>query len=325
MDDRWLEVSIDTTDAGMDDLAAYLTAFDLGGLVLEDEAEFQAFLEQNRQYWDYVDEDLMERMKGVARVKFYVTDDSHGHEKLSRITEGLAALRERCGEELGTLAVRTAGLREEDWANNWKQFYKPLTVGERLYIVPEWEKGETAIPEGRTALYLNPGLIFGTGTHASTQLCLGGVEEFVKAGDRVLDLGCGSGILSIAALCLGAEYAFGVDIDPKAVGVAYENAEMNGIGRDIYTVRAGNVLSDRALCAELAERKWNLVLANIVADVIIPLSAQVPGLLAEGGVFLCSGIIDTRADEVQAAIQSRGMKIIRRWEKNGWVALAAAM
>ncbi|MEQ2443749.1 50S ribosomal protein L11 methyltransferase [Pseudoflavonifractor intestinihominis] len=325
MDDRWLEVSIDTTDAGMDDLAAYLTAFDLGGLVLEDEAEFQAFLEQNRQYWDYVDEDLMERMKGVARVKFYVTDDSHGHEKLSRITEGLAALRERCGEELGTLAVRTAGLREEDWANNWKQFYKPLTVGERLYIVPEWEKGETAIPEGRTALYLNPGLIFGTGTHASTQLCLGGVEEFVKAGDRVLDLGCGSGILSIAALCLGAEYAFGVDIDPKAVGVAYENAAMNGIGQDIYTVRAGNVLSDRALCAELAERKWNLVLANIVADVIIPLSAQVPGLLAEGGVFLCSGIIDTRADEVQAAIQSRGMKIIRRWEKNGWVALAAAM
>ena len=254
MDDRWLEVSVDTTDAGMDDLAAYLTAFDLGGLVLEDEAEFQTFLEQNKQYWDYVDEDLMERMKGVARVKFYVTDDAHGREKLSRITGGLPALRERCGGELGTLAVRTAGLREEDWANNWKQYYKPLTVGERLYIVPEWEKGEAAIPEGRTALYLNPGLIFGTGTHASTQLCLGGVEEFVKDGDRVLDLGCGSGILSIAALCLGAERAFGVDIDPKAVGVAYENAEMNGIGRDIYTVRAGNVLSDKALCARAVEQ-----------------------------------------------------------------------
>ncbi|EDN01628.1 ribosomal protein L11 methyltransferase [Pseudoflavonifractor capillosus ATCC 29799] len=325
MDDRWLEVSVDTTDAGMDDLAAYLTAFDLGGLVLEDEAEFQTFLEQNKQYWDYVDEDLMERMKGVARVKFYVTDDTHGHGKLDRITEGLPALRERCGDKMGTLAVRTAGLREEDWANNWKQYYKPLTVGERLYIVPEWEKGETAIPDGRTALYLNPGLIFGTGTHASTQLCLGGVEEFVKDGDQVLDLGCGSGILSIAALCLGAKYAFGVDIDPKAVGVAYENAEMNGIGKDIYTVRAGNVLCDRALCAELAERKWNLVLANIVADVIIPLSAQVPGLLAEDGVFLCSGIIDTRSAEVQAAIESRGMKIIRRWEKNGWVALAATM
>ena len=139
-------------------------------------------------------------------------------------------------------------------ANNWKQYYQPLTVGDRLYIVPEWEKGETAIPDGRTALYLNPGLIFGTGTHASTQLCLGGVEEFVKDGDQVLDLGCGSGILSIAALCLGARYAFGVDIDPKAVGVAYENAEMNGIGKDIYTVRAGNVLCDKALCAELAER-----------------------------------------------------------------------
>ncbi len=322
MEENWLEVSVDTTDAGIEDLSAYLTAFDTGGLVIEDEAEFHAFLEQNRQYWDYVDEDLLERMKGVARVKFYVPDTGYGRARLAAVREGLPALRERCGAELGTLEVRTASLREEDWANNWKQYYKPLAIGKRLYVVPEWEKG-SPVPEGRTALYLNPGLTFGTGSHASTQLCLGGVEEYTGAGDAVLDLGCGSGVLSIAALTLGAGYALGVDIDPKAVGVAYENAAMNGIGADRYTVRAGDVLSDKALAAGLAERTWNVVLANIVADVIIPVSAQVPGLLAEGGVFLCSGIIDARAAEVRAAIEGRGLKILNRWDKNGWVAFAA--
>ncbi|MTQ98381.1 50S ribosomal protein L11 methyltransferase [Pseudoflavonifractor sp. BIOML-A6] len=322
MDDKWLEVSIDTTDAGLDELSAYLTRFDTGGLVIEGEAEFQAFLEQNRQYWDYVDEDLLERMRGVARVKFYVTDDSNGHGKLAQITDGLEAFRARA-KAPGTLQVRTASLCEEDWANNWKQYYKPLSVGERLYIVPEWEKESGEVPAGRTALYLNPGLIFGTGSHASTQLCLEGVEACTRPGDAVLDLGCGSGILSIAALRLGGVSAVGVDIDPKAVGVAYENAGMNGIGRDRYTVRAGDVLSDKALAAELAERRYELVLANIVADVIIPLSAQVPGLLAEGGTFICSGIIDSRADEVRAAIESRGLSVVEKKEKNGWVAFVA--
>lgn len=324
MDDKWLEVSIDTTDAGIDDLAAYLTNFDTGGLVIEDEAEFKAFLEQNRQYWDYVDEALLERMRGVARVKFYVTDDAHGKERLARIAGGLDALRARAGAELGALAVRTAGLREEDWANNWKQYYKPLPVGKRLYIVPEWEKG-VAVPEGRTALYLNPGLIFGTGSHASTQLCLEGVEAYARAGEDVLDLGCGSGILSIAALALGCAHAVGVDIDPKAVGVACENAAMNGIGGDRCIVRAGDVLSDAALAAELAQRKYGLVLANIVADVIIPLSARVPGLLAGGGTFLCSGVIEPRADEVRAAIERRGLRVVEKKERNGWVAFAARL
>lgn len=216
----------------------------------------------------------------------------------------------------------TARLREEDWATSWQKYYKPMSVGERLYIVPEWEKGEP-VPAGRTPLYLNPGLIFGTGSHASTRLCLEGVETYVRPGGRVLDLGCGSGILSIAALLLGAEEAAGVDIDPKAVGVAYENAAMNGIGAGRYTVRAGDVLSDRALAAELAQKRYQLVLANIVADVIIPLSAQVPGLLEPGGMFLCSGIIDTRADEVRAALVSHGLRVAEKKERDGWVAFAA--
>ena len=179
------------------------------------------------------------------------------------------------------------------------------------------------MPHGRVPFYLNPGLTFGTGSHASTQLCLEGVEEHTVPGRDVLDLGCGSGILSIAALCLGARSAVAVDIDPKAVDVAYENAALNGIGRDRYTVRAGNVLSDLALAAELAQKKYHLVLANIVADVIIPLAPQVPGLLEEDGVFLCSGIIDTRTREVENALKQAGLTVIKKREKTGWAALEA--
>ncbi|MEG1720433.1 MAG: 50S ribosomal protein L11 methyltransferase [Pseudoflavonifractor sp.] len=322
MDENWLEIAIDTTDAGIEPLSAYLTNFLPGGFVIEDETDFHTFLEQNRQYWDYVDEDLMARMRGVARVKLYVTDDAPGRALLAEIAAGLPGLRTRTDADLGSLKLGQANLRSEDWANNWKQYYKPLSVGQRLYIVPEWEKS-AEIPAGKTAFYLNPGLIFGTGSHASTQLCLEGVEAYTRPGDTLLDLGCGSGILSIAALCLGAKSAIGVDIDPKAVNVAYENAAMNGIGRDRYTVLAGDVLSDRSLAAELASRKYRLVLANIVSDVIIPLSAHVGDLLAEDGLFLCSGIIDTRAQEVQAAMEHNGLVITDRRERSGWVAFAA--
>ncbi len=308
---QWLEVSLNTTDAELDGLADRLTANGVTGLVLESEEDFHTFLEQNRQYWDYVDEELLEHMKGVARVKFYVTDDAEGKAQLAAWLDGI------------DVPYTTAGLNEEDWANNWKQYYKPMSVGERLYIVPEWEKGQTPLPEDKVPLYLNPGLIFGTGSHASTQLCLEGVEAHTAPGDKVLDLGCGSGILSIAALCLGAAGAVGVDIDPKAVNVAYENAAMNDIGKDRYTVLAGDVLSDKRLAAKLAEQKYRLVLANIVSDVIIPLSAHVDNLLTQDGLFLCSGIIDTRADEVQGAMEQNGLMILERRERAGWVAFVA--
>lgn len=306
----WLEVAINTSREGLDDLCARLTANGVTGLSIEDEEDFQTFLEQNRQYWDYVDEQLLERMRGVCRVKVYVTDDADGRAQLARWLEGI------------DLPYTAARLGENDWAHSWQKYYKPMEVGQRLYIVPEWER-EQPVPAGRVPVYLNPGLTFGTGNHASTQLCLTGLEEFVVPGRPVLDLGCGSGILSIAALALGASSAWAVDIDPKAADVAYENAALNGIGRERYTVRAGDVLSDPALAAELAGTRCPLVLANIVADVIIPLSAKAGDWLEQDGVFLCSGIIDTRRAEVEAALASNGLKVFRRWERDGWVALAA--
>lgn len=309
----WLEVTVETTDAEMEGLAARLTMNGAEGLVLESESDFQTFLEQNRQYWDYVDDALLVRMKGVARVKFYVTDDEAGRTQMAQALAGIDN------------PVSTAPMKEEDWAYGWQKYYQPMPVGEKVYIVPEWERGKP-VPEGRTAVYLNPGLTFGTGSHASTQLCLGLLEKYLVPGGAVVDLGCGSGILSIAALNLGCGRAVGVDIDPKAVDVAYENAGLNGIGRDRYLVRAGNVLGDKGLVEELAQAgPYHIVLANIVADVIIPLSAQASRYLGPGGTFICSGIIDTRADEVEAALRKNKLRILERIERDGWCAMAAAL
>lgn len=260
---KWLEIAINLPPEKMDEVSAKLIAAGMTGLVIEEEGEFQQFLEQNRQYWDYVDEELLEQMRGISRIKFYVTDDEDGHKQLAQYMEGIDC------------EYTAVSLTDNDWAYSWQKYYKPMTIGKRLYVVPEWER-EKPVPEGRVPFYLNPGLTFGTGSHASTQLCLEGVEEHTKEGDLVLDLGCGSGILSIAALVLGAKEAIAVDIDPKAVDVAYENAALNGIGKDRYTVRAGNVIADRGLANELAQNRYPLVLANIVADVIIPLSSKYP-------------------------------------------------
>ena len=308
MDLTWLEITINTTGDDLDTLAAKLTGNGVVGLVIEDEDDFKQFLENNRQYWDYVDDELLKRMEGAARVKFYVTDDEDGQKQLQQFTAGLEGYE-----------ILSVPLKENDWATSWQKYYKPLAVGEKIYVVPEWEK-DSVLPEGKIPVWLNPGLTFGTGSHASTQLCLEGLEQAVQPGDRILDLGCGSGILSIAALCLGAEFAAAVDIDPKAVDVAYENAALNDIGKERYDVRAGNVLSDKGLVAELMQSKYQVVLANIVADVIIPLSSFAGDFMAEGGYFICSGIIDTRSGEVVAALQKNGFTIVEKKEKTGWCA-----
>lgn len=303
----WLEYCVATTPGGLDALAAQLTANGAEGLVIEDENDFRRFLQDNRQYWDYVDEELEQRMSGVAQVKFYVPATDAGKAEAEGYLKGLT-----------DVSVTVVPMEEEDWANGWKKYYQPLEIGQRLYVVPEWLPHKA--PAGRVSLILNPGLTFGTGAHPTTQLCLEGVERCARKGQRVLDLGCGSGILSIAALKLGAEHALGVDIDPKAPDVARENAELNHVSHESYRLLAGDVLGDRSLRAELAEEKWDLILANIVADVIIPLSAVVGPWLAQGGKFLCAGIIDTRAGEVRAALEQNGFVIEEAPERKGWCA-----
>ena len=320
MDQYWLEVAVDTTPECLDDLAAYLTGCGIVGLVLESEADFDRQLEEGRPYWDDVDEELRASWRGISRVKFYVTQDEDGEARLAEVQSGLAAFRGRVDKDAGTLAVTTVSLREEDWAENWKQYYQPFPVGDRLYVVPEWMRGE-ALPEGRTPLYLNPGLIFGTGSHGTTRLCLEGVERYVEPGDRVLDLGTGSGILAIAALLLGAKEAVGCDIDPQAARVAAENASYNGV-EESFRVYTGDVNRDQKLKQALAGQ-YQLVLANIIADVIIPLAAVAGDYLAPGGRFLTSGIIESRAADVAAALTANGFVIVETRTREGWVSYTA--
>ena len=309
----WLELKIDTSHAGLDAVTDMLEQQGVTGVMIDDEADFQSFLENNRQYWDYVDDDLLAQKKGVSRVTFYLERNEDAYGTVAAVRMAMSALKKE-HPEYAPLLLTMADVADEDWENNWKQFYKPMEIGSRLLVVPEWE--EAADPT-RVKLVLNPGLTFGTGSHATTRLCLQALDTHIHGGERVLDLGCGSGILSIAALRLGAESAFACDIDEKCVDVAYENAVLNGIGKDRYTVRWGNVLTDAALRQEMGTG-YDIVVANIVADVIMGLSPHVRPFLKPGGLFLCSGIIDDRAAEVLEKLKADGWDVFEQRSSEGW-------
>ena len=319
---KYLEVCVNTPTELIDQRCEEMSAMGVGGFVIENEADFQDFLENNRQYWDYVDEDLAKSMQGVSRIRLYIEDGPEAPAQIRFLRMQLDAMRgQYAALEPGSLALETQSVREEDWENSWKQYYQPIAVGRRLLVVPEWMQPEN--PEGRTEIRLDPGMIFGTGAHASTQMCMEALEGVIHGGEQVIDLGSGSGILSITALLLGASGATGVDIDPKAEDIARENAAINGVGPDRFTARTGDVIGDRILMDELARTPRDVVLANIVADVIIPLCPLVPRLLRSGGVFICSGILDTRLPEVLQAITAAGLVIERTDTRDDWCAVTA--
>ena len=308
----WLELKIDTSHAGLDAVTELLEQQGVTGVMIDDEADFQSFLENNRQYWDYVDEELLAQKKCVSRVTFYLERNENALGTVAAVRIAMAALKKE-HPEYAPMLLTMEDVADEDWENNWKQFYKPMEIGNRLLVVPEWEEAHGG---ERVKLVLNPGLTFGTGSHATTRLCLQALDTHIHGGESVLDLGCGSGILSIAALRLGAARAFACDIDEKCVDVAYENAALNGIGKDRYTVRWGDVLSDETLRQEMGG--YDVVVANIVADVIMGLSGSVRPFLKAGGLFLCSGIIDDRAEEVLAKLKGDGWDVFEQRSSEGW-------
>ena len=321
---EWLEVTIKTVSPAIELLADKLTAMGYDSFVVDDSNDFQHFLEENQQYWDYVDEDLAKKMQGVSQIRLYIPQDAQAPEQLSSLKHELAMFRSQNPDrDLGTLEIALENLQEEDWENNWKQYYQPIPVGRRLLIVPEWLSPEN--PDRRIPVKLDPGMIFGTGAHASTQMCLKALEENISGGERVIDLGSGSGILSIASLLLGAATAVGVDIDPKAEDIARENAGLNGLTAPRFAAVTGNVIGDKGMMEQLSRQPYDVVLANIVADVIIPQAAVVPHFLGEGGVFICSGILNTRLEEVLAALDAAGLRVIRQEEQNDWCCLTAQM
>ena len=305
----WLEITIDTTSEKINTVVTHLTARGFSDLVIEDQEEFETFLEDNRAYWDYIDESLQEKLQGLSHIKLYLEDtDTASRQRL----EAAAAELE--------LPMTVKTLEETNWEESWKDNYPPQEVGEKIVVLPYWLAGS----EGeRLPVILDPGLTFGTGAHPSTQMVMETMGEVVRPGYQCLDLGSGSGILSIAALRLGAESAIGIDIDPKAEGIARENAAYNGFGSPEFTALTGNVTEDRELMDSLAAKEYDLVLVNIVADVIIGLSPVLPTFLTEKSTLICSGILDVRLPDVLEALEKSGLTVVAVKEKEDWRCVTA--
>ena len=315
----YLEVTIQTASAGIEVVASALTAGGFDSLVVEDQAEYENFLEDNRAYWDYIDEEFQAELQGLSRIKLYLEVDGTEEKQLKKLEKLLEALKKRTKKNLGTLEISSSLLPETNWEESWKDNYPPQEVGKSLVVVPCWN------PEanGRIPVILDPGLTFGTGAHPSTQMCMEFLEELVEPGMEVIDLGSGSGILSIAALRLGAKTAIGVDIDPKAEHIARENASYNEFGADRFNAVTGNVTEDVALMARLSEKHYDLVFVNIVADVIIGLSPVLKHFMDENTRVICSGILDVRENEVHEALTAAGLVIEQTRAKEDWRSLVA--
>ncbi|MDE6181877.1 MAG: 50S ribosomal protein L11 methyltransferase, partial [Eubacteriales bacterium] len=320
---EWTEVKIYTTREGIEPVSAVLLEAGINGIQVEDDEELKEYLEESSMYWDYVDEELLNKEKEETRIKIYVSSNPYGNEILLNVKENINRLKSMQNEiniDLGRLAIETVeNLNDEEWLNKWKEFYKPFKIGEKILVKPVWE--EITETDGRIVFNINPGHVFGTGLHQTTQLCIENIEKYVTEESVVLDLGCGSGILSIISLLLGAKSAFAVDIDANAIKVAYENAEINGIGKDKYYVTSGNVVTDEKLKKEIGQGKYDIVLANIIADVICLISPVVPSQLKENGVFIASGIIKDRIEDVYNALKENGLEILDTIIKDEWVCI----
>lgn len=313
---EYLEVTIQTSPEGIETLAAILTASGFEDLVLEDQQELESFLDNNRAYWDYIDESLAAHLQGLSQIKLYLEKEDTA--ALSRLKE----LLDSCdGQGLGSLNLTVKALAPVDYEESWKENYPPQEVGKTLVVLPYWLAD--TYEGNRLPVILDPGLTFGTGAHASTQMVMSAMEKLSLQGKTCLDLGSGSGILSLTALRLGAKEAIGVDIDPKAEDIARENAAYNGFDKSVFTALTGNVNTDKALMDTLSKKKYDLVCVNIVADVIIALAPTLPNFLEEHSTLLLSGILDTRLPDVLGALQQANLQVTETHAQENWRCLQA--
>ncbi len=295
----WTEISVEVKADQIDEAAAIANMTVPYGIYIEDYSDLEAEV-QEIAHIDLIDEELLQKDRGIAKIHIYIDPEDN-------IEEAVQFLRERLTAAGIGHTINRSSVHEDDWLNNWRKFFKPMPIGEKLLINPSWYTDTD--PEGRAVLNIDPGLAFGTGKHETTRLCLETLERYIKGGETVLDVGCGSGILGIAAVLLGAESAFGVDIDEVAVRTANENAVINHVG-DRFSAIAGDLV-------DKVQGKYDIVVANIVADAIIALSASVKAFMKPDSVYIVSGIIDTRADDVRNAVRN-SFEIAEEITMGGW-------
>ncbi len=302
--ENWTEIKITVPVERVDEAGAIASMTVPYGIYIEDYSDLEEQAMAIAKI-DLIDEDLLakDRTKGIVHI--YISPEENPQEAVSFISDRLRA-------EAIDFAIDLGNCAREDWENNWKQYFKPIKVGKKLLIRPAWI--DDYDPEGRTVLNLEPGVAFGTGTHETTRLCMEALEEHVRPGMDMLDVGCGSGILSVAGMLLGAKSATGVDIDRLAVKVAVENGKLNGLSEPAFHMQHGN-LTDRI------SGRFQIVTANIVADAIIMLTPSVIPFLDDGAVYIVSGIIDTREEEVIACLSENGFEILKRLTESGWVCM----
>jgi ribosomal protein L11 methyltransferase len=312
---NWVEVTVHTTTEGSEIVANALEMVGAGGAVIEDKADIARY-QRDEGDWDYIDDEIGSRMAEDVLVKSYLPDDARIPESLTLLRQSLAeiAAMDLGSLPVGTLAVETRGVNEEDWANNWKKYYKPFAVGSRLWVRPQWEQAQ--VPEGRVPIVMDPGMAFGTGTHETTFMCMELLEDYVRPGALVYDIGCGTGILAIAALRLGAKHAVAVDRDPVCVSAVHNNMALNGIDEQKLTVELGNLLDEQ-------DGQRDVLVANIIADVIILMAGDGWEHIKPGGVMIASGIIKEKEADVRLALQNTGFTIEQAKHKGEWVAIAA--